>query len=69
MPVGARFSAPIHTGPGAHPASYTVGTRSFPGVKRPGHGVDHPPHLAPRLKKEFSYTSTPPLGFRGLFLG
>jgi len=27
-----------------------MGTRSFPGVKRPGRGVDHPPHLAPRLK-------------------
>jgi hypothetical protein len=25
------------------------------------------PHLAPRLKKEQSYTSTPPLGLRGLF--
>jgi hypothetical protein len=25
---------------------------SFPGVKRPGRGVDHPPHLVPRLKKE-----------------
>ena len=25
---------------------------SFPGVKRPGLGVDHPPYLAPRLKKE-----------------
>jgi hypothetical protein len=25
---------------------------SFPGVKRPGRSVDHPPHLAPRLKKE-----------------
>ena len=23
-----------------------------PGVKRSGRGVDHPPHLAPRLKKE-----------------
>jgi hypothetical protein len=22
------------------------------GVKRPGRGVDHPPHLTPRLKKE-----------------
>ena len=38
--------------PGDHPASYTMGTGSFPGVKRPGRGVDHPPHLAPRLKKE-----------------
>ena len=24
---------------------------SFPGVKRPGRGDNHPPHLAPRLKK------------------
>jgi hypothetical protein len=29
---GARFSAPIQTGPGAHPASCTMGTGSFPGV-------------------------------------
>jgi hypothetical protein len=50
--VGARFSAPVQTGPGAHPASCKIGTGSFPGVKRPGCGVDHPPHLAPRLKKE-----------------
>jgi len=28
-----------------------MGTGSFPGVKRPGRGVDHPPHLAPRLKE------------------
>ena len=27
-------------------------TDYFPGVKRPGCGVDHPPHLASRLKKE-----------------
>ena len=63
----ARFSAHVQTGPGAHPASDTMGTGSFPRVKRPGSGVDHPPHLAPRLKKEYSYTSTPPLGLRGLF--
>ena len=48
----ARLSAPVQTGPGAHPASSTVGIGSFPGVKRPGRGVDHPPHLAPRLKEE-----------------
>jgi len=38
---GARFSTPVQTGPGAHPASYSMGTGSFPGVKRPGRGVDH----------------------------
>jgi hypothetical protein len=43
VPVGARFSSPFQTDPGAHPASYTMGTGSFPGVKRPGRGVDHPP--------------------------
>ena len=49
---GARFSAPVQTGPGAHPASCTMGTGSFQGVMRAGLVVDHPPHLAPRLKKE-----------------
>ena len=28
---GARFSAPVQTVPGAHPASYIMGTGSFPG--------------------------------------
>ena len=41
--MGARFSAPVQTGPGTYPASCTMGTGSFPGVKRPGRGVDHPP--------------------------
>ena len=49
---GTRFSAPVETGLEAHPASYTMDTGSFQGVKRPGRDVDHPPHLAPRLKKE-----------------
>jgi hypothetical protein len=35
---GARFSAPVQTVPGAHPASCTMGTASFPGVKS-GRGV------------------------------
>jgi hypothetical protein len=50
--VRAIFSAPVQTAPGAHPASYTMGTGSFLGVKRPGCRVEHQPHLAPRLKKE-----------------
>ena len=66
---GRRFSTPVQTGPGSHPASYTMRTGSFPGVNRPGRGVDHPPLLAPRLKKEQICTSTPPLGFCALFQG
>ena len=49
---GATFSTLVETGPGAHPANYTMRTPSFPRVKRPEGGIDHPQHLAPRLKKE-----------------
>ena len=70
MPFATRFSAPIETGPGAHPASYTMDTGSFPeGKERPGRGGNHPPHQVPRLKQDQSYTSTLPLGLRGLFQG
>jgi hypothetical protein len=31
--VGARFSAPVQTDPGAHPASCTMGTALSRGVK------------------------------------
>jgi hypothetical protein len=48
-----RFSAPVQTGSGAQPASYTLGTGSLSqGLKWPERGVDHPPKLASRLKKE-----------------
>jgi hypothetical protein len=39
----ARFSAPVQTCPGAHPASCTMGTGSFPGVKS-GRDVTLTPH-------------------------
>ena len=51
IPVRVRFSAPVQTCPGAHPASYTTGTGSFPGVKRPGRGVDHPPTSSTQVKE------------------
>ena len=38
-----RYSAPVQTGPGAQPATYIRGAGLFPGVKRPGRGVDHLP--------------------------
>jgi len=43
IPVWARFSAPVQTGLGALPASCTMGTGSFPGVKS-GRGVTMTPH-------------------------
>jgi hypothetical protein len=59
----ARFSEPVQTGPGAHAASCTMGTESFPGVKS-GRGVTLTPHslLVPLAMKEYSYTTTPPMG-------
>jgi hypothetical protein len=57
----ARFSAPVQTGPGAHPASYTMGTGSFPGVKRPGRGVDYPPPSRAEVKERVElYLYYPP---------
>jgi len=55
IPMRVRFSAPVQTCHVSHPASYLVGTGSFPELKRPGLGVDHPPHLAPRLKNFLFY--------------
>jgi hypothetical protein len=39
-----------------------MGTGSYPGVKRSGHGADHPPPSSAEIENEQSYTSTPPLG-------
>jgi hypothetical protein len=49
---GRDFPHPSRPAPGAHPASYTIRNGSFPGVKRPGRGVEHSPPLTPRLRKE-----------------
>jgi len=39
-----RDFPPVQSGPGAHPASYKMGTGSFPGGKvRPGPAADHSP--------------------------
>jgi len=65
--VGVRFSAPVQTGPGAHPASDTMGTGSFSGVKRPGRGVDHPPPSSTEVKERVElYIYSLSLGLRGM---
>jgi hypothetical protein len=46
-----EISPTVQTGPGTHPASYTTGTGSFPMVKRPGRGVDHPPPSSAEVKE------------------
>jgi hypothetical protein len=44
--IGSSFLQNVHPGSGAHSASYSVSTGSFPGVKRPGSDVDSPPASA-----------------------
>jgi len=66
IPVAATFSVLIQIDPEPHPASCTTGTKSFPGVKRPESGVDHPPTSRGEVKKEQSYTSTSLLCLHGI---
>jgi len=59
--VEARFSAPVQTSAGAHPASYTMGTGSFPGVKS-GRGVTlttQPPSSAEVIERLELYFYSP----------
>ena len=70
----ARFFAPIQTGPGAHPASYKMGTGSFPGVKWSERDVDHPSPSSAKVKEKVelylyfpSGPSWPVLGWTSLF--
>ena len=75
IPVGAKFSALVRTSPGAHPTSYTMGTGSFSGVKRPGRGLKHQPPSSAEVKEivlnlSFSLQNikrTPRLDLRDLF--
>jgi hypothetical protein len=39
FPFGSAVPQPLRH----HVPPYTVGSESFPGVKRPGRGYDHPP--------------------------
>jgi len=62
---GARFSPPVQTGPGAHPASCTMGTGSFPGVKSSrGVALTTHPFLVswPRRIEIFFYSTCGPYG-------
>ena len=53
IPAGAKFSAPVQTGPGAQPASCAMGTGFFPGGKeRPGRDTDPSPHSSAVVMKE-----------------
>jgi hypothetical protein len=52
IPVGARFFAHVQSGHGVHPASCTMGAESFPGVKRPRRGAEHPSPCSAEVTNE-----------------
>jgi hypothetical protein len=63
---GATFSTPVQTSLGAQPASCIIYMGPFPGVKRLGRGVDHPPPSSGEVKERINlyvyYTSGPSRG-------
>jgi hypothetical protein len=59
---GARFTAPVQTDPGAHPAYYIMGSGYFPGIQRPGSGVDHPPQSITEVKERVQLYLYSPFG-------
>jgi hypothetical protein len=68
--VWMRFSANIQTGPGAHPASHTMGNRSLSwGVKQLGQGVDHPPPSSAEMKERVDLYNYSLIGTSWVVLG
>jgi len=64
----AGFSAPVQTGPGAHPASCTMGTESFPGGKeRPGRDADPSPPSSAVVHEGVELYLYSPYGPYGLY--
>jgi hypothetical protein len=59
-----NFVHVVQDGYGVHPTSYSMVTGALsPGVKRPGHEVDHSPTASVEVKNVSIYTSTPPYAF------
>lgn len=64
-PGRGEFSVPVQTGLAVYQTSYMIDTWSFPGIKLSGVVLTTHTHLAPRVTKAQSCTSTPCLRLRG----
>jgi len=62
IPVGARFSSPVQTGLGPTQPPVQWVPVLYRGKERPGHDADPSPPSSAVVKKEWSYTSTSPMG-------
>ena len=64
IPVRAKFSAPVQTVPREHTTFWTMGLGTLPRTQSGwGMALATHRHIESRLKKEYSHTSTPLLGF------
>ena len=66
-PMGAKFSALVKTGLGAHLASDTAGTVCLEEAKRPEPGVGHATPSSAEVKERVELYLYSPLGLRSLF--
>ena len=69
LSLRAGFSASVQPVLRVHPDSYTMGTVSFPGVKWPERGADHPLHLSAEVKERVELYIYSPSGSSWLVIG
>ena len=67
--MGARFYAAVQTGPGTHPAYYTMGTELLPGAKRQGRLVNHPSPFSADVEEKVEVYFYSPLCLHGRLEG
>jgi len=66
--MNVKFFAPSKKAPGAHPASYTAGSGSFPGIKRTECGVDQPTTSDVEVKESVELYLYSPSGLSWILL-
>jgi len=62
IPGGGEIFAPVQTVPRVHPASYTMGTGSFLGIKQLGCAINHPPSSSAEVKERVNLFLYSPFG-------
>jgi hypothetical protein len=69
IPVAAKFSAAVHSGPEINPISYTISIGSFPEVQEPRRDMDYPPPPRAEVTERVELNCITPLGTSRLFWG
>jgi hypothetical protein len=69
IPLRTRFSTLVQTDRRARPASCTMGTGLFPGLRRPERRVSHPPPSSAEVKERVELYIYSYLGLHGKLYG